>query len=74
MIAASSSWCILVVGRVLKNPVVASPIVGISNARSLHDACSAQHLVLSEGDCKIIEDAYKVRDIEWFSLKPNYGV
>jgi hypothetical protein len=55
---------------VLKNPVVASPIVGISNPRSLHDACSAQH---REEDCKIIENAYKVRDIEWISLKPNYG-
>ena len=47
----------------LANPVVAAPIVGISNARSLDDAVKALDLTLSEEDLKQINDAYKVRNI-----------
>lgn len=47
----------------LANPVVAAPIVGISNARSLDDAVKALDIKLSEEDLKQINDAYKVRNI-----------
>lgn len=57
---------------VLKNPVVASPIVGISNARSLNDACASVHVKLSEEECKEIEGAYVLRDISGHGYKPNY--
>ena len=47
----------------LSNPVVAAPIVGISNARSLDDAVKALDVVLSKEDLEKIGSAYKVRDI-----------
>lgn len=53
--------------RVLKNPVVTAPIIGISNARSLDDALKAIHVKLSEEDIKEIEDAYSVRPNQGFS-------
>ncbi|KAJ9104769.1 hypothetical protein QFC19_003910 [Naganishia cerealis] len=53
--------------RVLKNPVVTAPIIGISNARSLDDALKAVHVKLSDEDVKEIEDAYSVRPNQGFS-------
>lgn len=53
--------------RVLKNPVVTAPIIGISNARSLDDALKAVHVKLSEEDVKEIEAAYSVRPNQGFS-------
>lgn len=47
----------------LSNPVVAAPIVGISNARSLDDAVKALDIVLSKEDLENINSAYKVRNV-----------
>jgi aryl-alcohol dehydrogenase-like predicted oxidoreductase len=47
----------------LANPVVAAPIVGISNARSLDDAVKALDVVLSDEDKEKIGSAYTVRKI-----------
>jgi aryl-alcohol dehydrogenase-like predicted oxidoreductase len=47
----------------LANPVVAAPIVGISNARSLDDAVKALDVVLSDEDKEEIGSAYTVRKI-----------
>jgi aryl-alcohol dehydrogenase-like predicted oxidoreductase len=53
--------------RVLKNPVITAPIIGISNARALDDALKAVHVKLSDEDVKEIEDAYSVRPNQGFS-------
>lgn len=53
--------------RVLKNPLITAPIIGISNARSLDDALKAIHVKLSDEDVKEIEDAYSVRPNQGFS-------
>jgi len=52
MAQAALAWC-------HKHPAVYSPIVGISNARSLDDALKSVHVKLSDEDIKEIEDAYK---------------
>lgn len=53
--------------RVLKNPLITAPIIGISNARSLNDALKAIHVKLSDEDVKEIENAYSVRPNQGFS-------
>ena len=44
---------------VLHNKQVASPIVGISNARALDDAIKRSNLMLTDNEIKSIESPYK---------------
>lgn len=54
------AWC-------FRHPAVYSPIVGISNPRSLDDALKSIHVKLSDEDVKEIEGAYSARPISGHS-------
>ncbi len=56
MAQVALAWC-------FRHPAVYSPIVGISNPRSLEDACQSIHVELSDEDVKEIEGAYSPRAI-----------
>lgn len=48
---------------VFRHSAVDSSILGISNARSLHDGLASVHLELTDDEAKAIEASYKPREI-----------
>jgi aryl-alcohol dehydrogenase-like predicted oxidoreductase len=48
---------------VLKNPVIASPIIGTSKAHHLDDALAALKITLTEDEVKTLEAPYKPKPV-----------
>ena len=51
---------------VLKNPVVAAPIVGVTKPHHLSDAVAALDLHLSDDEINSLEQTYVLRQPTWF--------
>lgn len=51
---------------VLKNPVVAAPIVGVTKQHHLTDAAAALDLALTDDEVTALEEPYVLRQATWF--------